>query len=80
MVPALAIAAMAAACSSDTTVDEPKIPAEPATGTRTITVSADIADTRTALTEGRDRLRWSEGDTFGVFTDNEDDRNIESSA
>lgn len=73
----VAIVAMAfASCSKDATADDSAL--EPA-GTRSITVVADIAATRTVLSDDRNHLQWSAGEVFGVFSDNAADRNLASS-
>ena len=61
------------ACSKDATEE---VAPETKGATKTITVVTDI--TRTQFGDSRDKLVWSEGDEFGVFTDVATDKNISS--
>ena len=71
----VAVAAMGFTACSNNDVEEVLAPSKQ---TKKITVVSEI--TRTEFNSDLTKLVWSEGDTFGVFTDVEADDNIQSSA
>jgi len=73
----VAAAAMAfVGCSKEDISDN----AQPESGIKvTRSFTAEIAASRTTLNDAATRLKWTEGDQLGIFTDVTTDRNIESS-